>query len=63
VNDTVLLRRGQGNLISWRAGVLRHQAICLHEDIGDTSRFEQHAPVGDDNQKCMHGVKGTFCTK
>lgn len=47
------LRGGDRDLIQRRFG--RAQTVSLHQDIGDTRRFEQHAPFRDDNQECMHG--------
>ena len=41
----------------------RVQPVGLHQNVGDTGGFKQHAAVRNNNQDLLHVLKSTFITK
>lgn len=38
------------------------QTISLHQNVGDTGGFKQHAAIRNDYQECFHVLKSTPIT-
>jgi hypothetical protein len=48
------LSGGNRHFVGLLARIRRLQAVGMHQDVRDPRRFEQHAPLGDDDQERMH---------
>ncbi|WP_413796677.1 hypothetical protein [Kosakonia cowanii] len=59
------MRLGSGNTqgITGFTGAVRVQAIGLHQNVGNTGGFKQHAAIGHNNQEGFHVLKSTLITK
>ena len=62
VDHLVRLRGGDDNPVAGMRQPFRMQPVGLHQNVGDTGGFKQHAAVGNDNQDLLHVLKSTFNT-
>ena len=54
---------GDNNAVAGMLWAFRVQPVGLHQNVGDTGGFEQHAAVWNDNQDLFHVLKSTFIAK
>ena len=63
MDHLVRLGRGDDNPVAGMGKPFRVQPVGLHQNVGDTGGFKQHAAVGNDNQDLFHVLKSTFITE
>ena len=57
------LRGGDDDAVTRVRQTFRVQSVGLHQNVGDTGGFKQHAAVGNNNQDLFHVLKSSFITK
>ena len=63
VDHLVGLGSGEGNAVARALSPLRVQSVGLHQNVGNTGGFKEHAAIGDDNQYFLHVLKSKSLTK
>ena len=54
---------GNRHLVELLARIQPDQAVGMYQDVGNSRRFEQHAPLGDDDQERVHVLNNINATK
>lgn len=62
MDDLVRLGRSEREAVARLRAVLCVQTISLHQDVGDTGGFKQHAAIRNDYQESLHVLKCTLIT-
>ena len=57
------LSGGNEDAVAGIAQAFRVQSVGLHQNVGNTGGFKQHAAVRNDNQDFLHVLKSTFIAK
>lgn len=51
------------HLVTVALSAFRVQAVGLHQNVGNTGGFKQHAAIGDNNKYLLHVLKSNLFTE